>query len=73
MTKREWDKLKEGDKVWVFPSYFTFEMLGVVKVIKHKKGVWINFFGDGQMFWRPEDKKKLLSHVERYEEPKDAR
>ena len=68
MTKREWDKLKEGDKVWVFPSYFTFEMLGVVKVIKHKKGVWLNFFGDGQMFWRPSRMEVRLKALELYKE-----
>lgn len=73
MTKAEWNKLKEGDKVWVFPSYFTFEMLGVVKVIKHKKGVWVNFFGDGQTHLCPTERNKLWHHVEKYEETKDDR
>ena len=73
MTKREWNKLQEGDKVWVDMPYFAYKMLGVVKVIKHEKGVWINFFGDGQMHLCPADRHKLWNHVERYEDPKDVR
>lgn len=73
MTKREWDKLKEGDKVWVDMPYFAYKMLGVVKTIDHWKGVWVNFFGDGQMHLCPADRHKLWNNVERYEEPKDAR
>ena len=70
MTKREWDKLKEGDKVWVDMPYFAYKMLGVVKIIKHEKGIWLNFFGDGQMFWRPPRMEVRLKALERYKEEK---
>lgn len=70
MTKREWNKLQEGDKVWVDMPYLAYKMLGVVKTIDHRKGVWINFFGDGQTHLCPTERNKLWSHVERYEEPK---
>lgn len=73
MTRREWNKLQEGDKVWVDMPYLAYKMPGVVRTIDHQKGIWINFFGDGQTHLCPTDRHKLWSHVERYEEPKDAR
>lgn len=53
MTKDDFDKLKDGDKVWFSPSYFSIPMLGVARTIRGEKGVWVNFFGDGQCHFVP--------------------
>ena len=54
MTKDDFEKLKDGDKVWFCPTYFAFPMLGVVKHgYRSMKGVWVNFFGEGQCLFAP--------------------
>ena len=63
MTKREFGKLKEGDVVWFFPSYFKYAMCGVKKRIGRESGVWINFFGDGQCFFAPRGRDKFYKWV----------
>ncbi len=55
MTKEDFDKLAEGAKVWYAPTYFTFPMLGIVKTIDGVKGVWVNFYGDGQCHFAPQE------------------
>ena len=53
MTKEEFDKLDDGTKVWYAPTYFAFPMLGVIKTIGGEKGVWVNFYGEGQCLFTP--------------------
>ena len=53
MTKEEFDNLPEGAKVWYAPTYFAFPMAGVVMTVDGVKGVWVNFFGDGQCLFTP--------------------
>lgn len=51
MTKDELEKLDIGTALWFRPDYFAFPMVGVVKQVKKEKGIWINFFGEGQCFF----------------------
>ena len=64
MTKEEFEKLADGEKVWYSPTYFAFPMLGVIRTIakadgvwgefsRGGRGVWVNFFGDGQCLFTP--------------------
>lgn len=53
MTKEKFDKLPDGTKVWFSPAYFAFPMLGIIRTIDGERGIWINFFGDGQCLFVP--------------------
>ena len=53
MTRNEFDALEEETRVWFHPTYFAFPFPGVVRTINGVKGVWINFFGDGQCHFTP--------------------
>ena len=53
MTKEEFDSLPEETRVWYAPTYFAFPFPGVVRTIDGLKGVWINFYGDGQCHFAP--------------------
>lgn len=66
MNKHDFDRLKEGENVWFAPHYFAFPMLGVIRTINGEKGVWINFFGDGQAHFIPRLDSSYES-VTRYE------
>lgn len=53
MTKTDYDSLPVGTKVWFKPSYLSFAMLGTVKEKDGERGIWVNFFGDGQCMFQP--------------------
>lgn len=53
MTREDFDKLADGTKVWYSPTYFAFPMPGTIKTVNGVKGVWVNFYGDGQCFFSP--------------------
>ena len=53
MTKQEFENLKEGRKVWFYPNYLRFAFPAIVKTIDGVKGLWVNFFGDGQCHFTP--------------------
>jgi len=55
MTRQEFDDLPVGTKVWFKPGYFAYRIPGTVKIFGRGesaiKGIWVNFFGDGQCFF----------------------
>ena len=51
MRREAFNRLKEGTLVWFSPTYFTLPMVGVVKQEPWAKGIWVNFYGDGQCFF----------------------
>lgn len=53
MTKEEFYKLKDGEQVWYYPTYFRYAFPAIVKTIDGEKGLWVNFFGDGQCHFTP--------------------
>ncbi|MBO4513781.1 MAG: hypothetical protein J5746_13560 [Victivallales bacterium] len=56
MTKEEYNKLPVGTVVWFKPAYFAFAMPGVIKTtLTGGRGIWVNFFGDGQCLFTPQD------------------
>ena len=63
MTIKEWHDLKEGDMVWLHPSYFPCPYLAVIKIKGGRKTVWFNLFGDAQFAWRPADKDYMLLNM----------
>lgn len=63
ITERQWRQLKAGDVVWVFSSWMKFAFPGVVKIRGGKKCVHINFFGDAQAEWRPQNHKRMLQEI----------
>ena len=69
MTKDKFDKLENGTMVWYAPAYFSFPMLGVIKTMDGEKGVWVNFYGDGQCFFAPEEgyEERFLDNVSVYD------
>ncbi len=57
MTKTQFKKLKVGTPVWFAPPYLAYPFPGIVKRVRGSRGIWINFFGDGQCLFvlrRPE-------------------
>lgn len=63
ITAYRWQKLKDGDQVWVYASWMKFPMPGIVKKTGREKYVYINFFGDCQTCWRPSDPKRMLREI----------
>lgn len=51
MTKSHFKRLPVGTPVWFQPHYLAFAFPGIVKRIHGRKGIWVNFFGDGQCFF----------------------
>ena len=48
MTSKQFNRLEDGVMVWFRPPYFAYRMPGVVRTVDSKRGVWVNFSGDGQ-------------------------
>ena len=63
ITAYRWQKLREGSTVWVYSSWMKFPMPGVVKKTGREKYVYINFFGDAQAEWRPQNPKRMLQEI----------
>lgn len=72
MTIYEWRKLKPGDKVWVKPTYFSFPLLGVVKLKGGKKVVWLNLYGEAQCVWGHDNIIRSLANMAVYQEGMSA-
>ena len=54
MTVKQFDRLEDGVMVWFRPPYLAYRMPGVIRTIGGKRGVWMNFFGDGQCHYVPQ-------------------
>ena len=52
--------------VWFSPPYLAYRMPGVVRTIDGRRGVWVNFFGDGQTRFTPQEgrEERFASWVE---------
>ena len=55
MTRKQFDRLEDGVMVWFRPPYLAYKMPGVVRTIGGRRGVWVNFFGDGQTHFTPQE------------------
>ena len=66
MTRKQFDRLEDGVMVWFRPPYLACRMPGVVRTIDGRRGVWVNFFGDGQCHYVPQrgHEEKFASWVE---------
>ena len=54
MTRKQFDRLEDGVMVWFRPPYLAYRMPGVIRTINKRRGVWVNFFGDGQCHYVPQ-------------------
>ncbi len=52
MTVKEFNSLADGTAVWFRPPYFAFAMPATVRIMDGSRGLWVNFYGDGQCFSR---------------------
>ena len=68
MTIKDWRQLKPGDKVWVYPDYFAFPFIGVIKMKNSRKVVWINLYGAAQFVWDRDDRNSMLRDLAVYHE-----
>lgn len=48
MTVKEFNSLADGTAVWFRPPYFAFTMPATVRIRDGRRGLWVNFYGDGQ-------------------------
>ena len=66
MTRKQFDRLEDGVMVWFRPPYLAFRMPGVVRTIDGRRGVWVNFFEDGQTHFTPQEgrEERFASWVE---------
>ena len=55
MTAKQFDRLEDGVMVWFSPPYLACRMPGVVRTIDGRRGVWVNFFGDRQTHFTPQE------------------
>lgn len=55
MTIKEFNSLSNGASVWFCPPYFAFPMPATVSIKDGRRGLWINFYGDGQCRFEPQD------------------
>jgi len=55
MTVKEFNSLADGTAVWFRPPYFAFAMPATVRIMDGSRGLWVNFYGDGQCFFAPQD------------------
>lgn len=55
MTPEEFNVLSDGASVWFRPPYFAFAMPATVRIRNGRRGLWINFYGDGQCMFVPQD------------------
>ena len=62
MTKERYESLRDGTRVWFHPSYFAYSMLGVIKTVNGERGIWVNFFGDGQCHF-PDKNNQYGNHT----------
>ncbi len=51
MTKSHFKKLPIKTLVWFAPPYFAFAFPGIIQRRHGRRGIWVNFFGDGQCFF----------------------
>ena len=58
MTRKQFDRLEDGVMVWFSPPYLACRMPGVVRTIGGRRGVWVNFFGDGQTHFTPQARRE---------------
>ena len=58
MTQSQFEALQEGDLVWFYPDYFAWPWLATVRTIDGRKGVWVNFWGEGQCHFTPPSYRK---------------
>jgi hypothetical protein len=71
MTEDDYNKLKDGDKVWFHPSYFSVPMAGVIITVFGLKGVWVSFFGEGCGFF-PLKGEGVCTALTRYVDRRDG-
>ena len=66
MTAKQFDRLEDGVMVWFRPPYLAYRMPGVIRTIGKRRGVWVNFFGDGQTHFTPQEgrEERFASWVE---------
>jgi len=65
MTAEEFNSLEDGASVWFRPPYFAFPMPAIVRIKNVRRGLWVNFFGDGQCLFSPQEgqEKKFAKWV----------
>lgn len=73
MTRKQFDRLEDGVMVWFRPPYLAYKMPGVVRTIGGRRSVWVNFFGDGQTHFMPQEgcEGRFASWVELFQPPGD--
>lgn len=65
MTKKEFEQLEPGTKVWLKYQYFKFPWLGIIRREEGHNCVYVNFFGDAQATF---DYADINDHVTLFEE-----
>lgn len=67
MTAKEFNALEDGADVRFSPNYLSYAMPGVVCSVRGRKGVRINFFGEGQCVFTPNEgqEEQFACHVRR--------
>lgn len=55
MTVKEFNSLADGTAVWFRPPYFAFAMPATVRITGERHGLWVNFYGDGQCMFVPQE------------------
>lgn len=65
MTRKDFEKLEPGTKVWFKYRCFTLPMLGIIRREQGHNIIYVNFFGEGQGTW---DYNDINDHCYLFEE-----
>lgn len=55
MTRKDYESLPDGTRVWYRQDFFAFPILGTIRHKDGQRGVWVNFFGYCQGLFADED------------------
>ena len=73
MTIEEYAALPEGETVWFRPPFLSYAFPGVVRTIGNTRGIWVNFFGDGQCLFAHQEgrERQFASWITKQEKEKE--
>lgn len=68
MTKKEFEQLEPGTKVWLYFPHFSFPWVGIIRREEGHNVVFVNFFGMGRGIFHGNDRYPINEYVGPFEE-----
>lgn len=68
MTKKEFEQLAPGTKVWLYYPYLTFPWVGIIKQEDGHNVVFVNFWGYGRGIFHGNDNEPIYNDIKLFDE-----